>query len=268
MIKSLLCATALITTVSVAHAEDSIGIPATATLLDGWQQADGTYVSAVRITLADGWKTYWRAPGDAGIPPEFDWNGSQNLAGIAVSWPTPQVFNQNGMRSIGYSHQVTLPLTVSAKRADKPVKINLKMEIGVCKDICIPKALTLKGTLDASTATPVPAIAAALAEKPFSAAEAGARGVTCALSASEDGLNITAKLTLPSTGGKEHVIIEAGRPDVWVSEAKTSRSGNTLTAHAEMVSNGTGAFALDRSAIRFTVLGTSHAVDLRGCISS
>lgn len=268
MIKSLLCATALITTVSVAHAGDPIGVPATATLIDGWQKADGTYIGAVQITLADGWKTYWRAPGDAGIPPEFDWNGSRNLAGIAVSWPTPKVFEQNGMRSVGYSHQVTLPLTIAAKRADKPVKIKLTMDIGVCKDICVPKTLTLNGTLDASSVTPVPVIAAALAEQPFSATEAGARGVTCALSASEDGLNITAKLTLPSTGGKEHVVIEAGRPDVWVSEATTSRSGNTLTAQAEMVSGSAGAFALDRSAIRFTVMGASHAVDLRGCTPS
>ncbi len=268
MIKSLLCATALITTASIAYAADPIDTAATATLIDGWQKADGTFVSAVQITLADGWKTYWRAPGDAGIPPSFNWKGSRNLKDISVGWPTPKVFDQNGMRSVGYSHQVILPLSISAKRTDKPVEIKLRMDIGICKDICVPKSLTLDGTLDASSVTPVPAIAAALAERPFSAQEVGANGVTCALSASEDGLNITAKLTLPSTGGKEHVVIEAGRPDIWVSEATASRSGNTLTAQAEMVSNTTGAFALDRSAIRFTVVGTSHAVDLRGCTSS
>ena len=265
MIKTLLCATALITTASASYAADPVGAPVTAELIDGWQQADGTRVSAIRLTLAEGWKTYWRAPGDAGIPPDFKWNGSRNLAGVAVSWPTPKVFEQNGMRSVGYSHQVTLPLTVAAKQAGKPVEINLKMEIGVCKDICVPQTLSIKGTLDSAATTPLPAIAAAMAEQPYSAKEAGARGATCALSPSEDGLNITATLTLPSTGGKEHVVIEAGRPDVWVSEAKTNRSGNTLTAQAEIIPNKAGGFALDRSAIRFTVLGTSHAVDLRGC---
>jgi DsbC/DsbD-like thiol-disulfide interchange protein len=264
MIKSLLCATALITTATVAHAGDPIGVPATATLIDGWQQADGTFVSAVQITLAEGWKTYWRAPGDSGIPPAFNWAGSRNLEDVAVSWPAPKVFDQNGMRSVGYYHQVTLPLTIAAKQAGKPVQINLEMDIGVCKDICVPQTLTLKGTVSGGTATPVPTIAAALAERPYS----GAHGVTCALSPSEDGLNITAKLTLPSTGGKEFVVIEAGRPDVWVSEAQTSRSGNTLTAQAEIISNGTGPLALDRSAMRFTVMGSSHAVDLRGCTPS
>ncbi len=265
MIKTLLCATALITTVTAARAADPVGSPVTAELIDGWQQADGTRVSAIRLTLAEGWKTYWRAPGDAGIPPNFKWNGSRNLSGVAVSWPAPKVFEQNGMRSVGYSHQVTLPLTIAAKQAGKPIDINLKMEIGVCKDICIPETLSIRGTLDSAATAPVPAIAAALAERPYSAKEAGARGVTCALSPSENGLNITATLTLPTTGGKEHVVIEAGRPDVWVSEATTRRSGNTLTAQAEMIPSGSGTLALDRSAIRFTILGTSHAVDLRGC---
>jgi DsbC/DsbD-like thiol-disulfide interchange protein len=264
MMKTLLCATALVSA-SVAHAGDPFPVPVTAELIDGWQQADGTRVGAVRLTMAEGWKTYWRAPGDAGIPPEFSWNGSRNLAGVAINWPAPQVFSQNGMRSVGYARQVTLPLSIAAQRAGEPVEINLQMDIGVCKDICVPQTLTLTGTLDSSATAPVPAIAAALAEQPYSAAEAGARGVTCILSPSKDGLNITASLTLPSAGGSEHVVIEAGRPDVWVSEATTRRSGDTLTAQAEMVSGSGRAFALDRSAVRFTVLGSSHAVDLRGC---
>ncbi|KIN73769.1 protein-disulfide reductase DsbD domain-containing protein [Sulfitobacter guttiformis] len=266
MIKTLLFATATIFTVNAAHADDTFGVPVTAELIDGWQQADGTRVGAIRITLADGWKTYWRAPGDAGIPPHFTWDGSSNLAGVSVGWPTPEVFVQNGMRSVGYSNQVTLPLTFAAQKTGQPVDINLDLEIGVCKDICVPKTLSISGTLDSAETSPVPTIAAAMAERPYTAREAGARGVTCAISPSKDGLNITATMTLPATGGREHVVIEAGRPDVWVSEATSTRSGNTLTAQAEMIAGAGGAFALDRSAIRFTVLGSSHAVDLQGCV--
>ncbi|UWR27033.1 hypothetical protein K3757_03600 [Sulfitobacter sp. S223] len=265
MIKHFLLATTLFALVSPAAAEDPVGLPVTAHLIDGWQQADGTRISAIQLTLAPGWKTYWRAPGDAGIPPEFSWKGSRNLRGVSVSWPTPKVFEQNGMRSVGYSNQVVLPLAIAPKQAGTPIDINLHMDIGVCKDICVPQTLSLSGTLDAKGSAPVASIAAALAEQPYTASESGAKGVTCALSPSEDGLKITAKLALPSTGGPEHVVIEAGRPDIWVSEPVTSRSGNILTASAEMVSNGASGFAIDRSAIRFTVLGSSHAVDLRGC---
>jgi DsbC/DsbD-like thiol-disulfide interchange protein len=265
MMKRMIYVTALIATATAAHAGDPFGAPASAVLIDGWQQADGTRVSAVQLTLADGWKTYWRAPGDAGIPPAFDWSGSSNLAGVSVEWPAPVVFMDNGMRSIGYSHQVTLPLSVAALRADWPVEINLSLDIGVCKDICVPQTLRISGTLDATGSTPAPAIAAALAERPYSAREAGAGTTTCALSPIDGGLKITAALALPHTGGTEFVVIEAGRPDVWVSEATATRSGNTLTAQADIVASGAGTLALDRSALRFTVLGTSHAVDLRGC---
>jgi len=265
MIKTLLCATALTASLTPAFAADPVGTPVTTTLIDGWVQPDGTRISAIQLTLAPGWKTYWRAPGDAGIPPEFNWRGSRNLNGVAISWPTPQVFEQNGMRSVGYAHQVILPLAISPKQAGKPVQINLSMDIGVCKDICVPETLSISGVLDADGRVPLPAIAAALAEQPYSATESGAKGATCALTPSEDGLKITARLNLPATGGTEHVVIEAGSPDIWVSEATTSRSGNILTAQAEMIRSSDGALAIDRSAIRFTVLGSSHAVDLHGC---
>ncbi|MEP1941971.1 MAG: protein-disulfide reductase DsbD domain-containing protein [Sulfitobacter sp.] len=268
MMRILFCTAALIATSTAAIAADPMAPPATATLIEGWQQADGTRVSAVQITMAEGWHTYWRAPGDAGIPPQFKWNGSRNLNAVSVNWPTPELFSQNGMRSVGYSNQVILPLSVSAKRHNKPVHLKLNLEIGVCKDICVPQTLTLDGVLNNQNAIPTPAIAAALAERPFTAAEAGARGATCSMSPSEDGLNITAHLNVPPTGSSEFVVIEAGRPDVWVSEAAVSRNGNMLTAQAEIIPNGTGAFAVDRSALRFTVMGASHAVDIRGCAPS
>jgi len=265
MIKKLLCTAALMIPFTPAHAADPIGTVVTAELVDGWQQADGTRISAIQLTLAPEWKTYWRAPGDAGIPPEFNWRGSRNLRDVAVSWPTPKVIDQSGMRSIGYSNRVMLPLAVSPKQAGKPVNINLKLEIGVCKDICVPETLSIKGTLKSQSRTPLPAIAAALAEQPYSAAEAGAKGVTCSLRPTKDGLKITANLNLPSTGKTEHVVIEAGNPDVWVSEATTRRSGNKLTAEAELIRSARGPLSVDRSALRFTVLGSSLAVDLRGC---
>lgn len=248
-----------------AQAQTEEIAPITAELIEGWQQPDGTRIDGLRLTLAPGWKTYWRSPGDAGIPPEFNWQKSRNLRTVAIDWPTPKVFDQNGMNSVGYTDEVVLPLSMTSRHADKPVKIDMTMDIGVCRDICIPETLRVTGTLAASGTTPVPAIAAALAERPYSADEAGAKSATCRLRPTDQGLQITAKLTLPATGGREYVVIEAGRPDVWVSEADVTRRGSTLTAVAEMITNDGSLLALDRSALRFTVIGGSYAVDLRGC---
>ncbi|QUJ75589.1 hypothetical protein KDD17_11540 [Sulfitobacter albidus] len=246
----------------------SIGTsPVEAELIEGWQRPDGTRIGAVRLTLAPGWKTYWRSPGDAGIPPQFNWRGSRNLRSVAVNWPTPMVFDQYGMTSVGYTDQVILPLSVTARRPGQPVQLDLTMDIGVCRDVCIPERVRVKGTLAATGTQPVPAIAAALAERPYTASEAGAGQTTCTLKSTDEGLQITATLRVPNTGGREHVVIEAGRADVWVSEAQVRRSGATLTAQAEMIPNGGSLLSLDRSAVRFTVIGGSHAVDLHGCVA-
>ena len=237
--------------------------PVTGAVVEGWTQADGTVVAGLKLTLAPGWKTYWRAPGDAGIPPQFDWSGSDNLAQISVTWPTPVVFDQAGMRSIGYKDEVIIPLHVTP-RAEGPVQLRATMELGVCSDICLPETLEFDATLETTSTRRVPAIAAALAARPYTASEAGVRAATCTLKPTAQGLEITARLTLPDTGGSEVVVIEPGQSGVWVSEADTSRSGDVLTAQADMAAGG-AALALDRSAIRFTVLGGNMAVDIKGC---
>ncbi len=250
---------------SATMAQDKFDMPIEAEVLQGWVSPDGTRTAALRLVLAPGWKTYWRAPGDAGIPPQFNWSGSRNLGGVSVSWPTPKVFDQNGMRSVGYEETVTIPLHVEPARKGKPVRLKAKMELGICSDICIPHELALDQLIDSLETRPTPAIAAALAQQPYTASEAGVSAVTCTISPTSDGLQIETRITMPSAGGTEYVVIEPQAGDVWVSEADSKRQGNTITATSEMVSMTGGPIALDRSAVRVTVLGQRHAVDIHGC---
>lgn len=252
-------------TPTAGSAADPVGNPIIAEVLPGWQQADGTRVAAIKFTLAPGWKTYWRAPGDGGIPPQLSWSGSKNLAGVSITWPSPKVFNQNGLRTIGYENELVLPLTISPQRDGKPIKLAVEVDLGVCNDICMPQTLRLKATLDTTENKPTPAIAAALAARPYGANEAGVRAATCALSPNADGLEIKATLTMPDTGGREIVIIEPGNDTIWMSETDTKRRGNTLTARGDMMAYAGGPLAIDRSAIRITVLGKRQSVEIKGC---
>ena len=63
-----------------------------------------------------GWKTYWRMPGDAGIPPQFDWSGSQNVKSVEVLWPAPQRFIDSGGETVGYKDRVVFPLRIVPDR--------------------------------------------------------------------------------------------------------------------------------------------------------
>lgn len=235
-------------------------------ILPGWDSNDGTTrMAGLRIKMAPGWKTYWRTPGDAGIPPRFDWSGSSNLSGVDVYWPTPQVFHQNGMRSIGYDNTVVLPLSLRPNTNGKDIALNGSIDIGICADICIPYSVTVAGTIPHGVTTRDGQIAASIAQTPFSASEAGVTSATCAITPISDGVNLTATIKVPSTGGTEVAVIEAGNDHIWTSEPQVQRRGQTVTASADMMHVSGDAFALDRSAVVITILGQKHAVEIKGC---
>ncbi len=233
-------------------------------LLPGWKTERGTQMAAIQFALAPGWKTYWRSPGDAGIPPIFNWSGSQNLAGVAIHWPRPHVFTVNGMQSIGYKHELVLPIEMTPIDPGKPILLHAEIDLGVCRDICVPAAVTF-ATEIVTTGRPDPAVRAALADRPATGSEAGLTQIGCVVEPIEDGLRITASLLLPSTGGAETVVFEPRSGAVWVSEADVTRKDGLLTASADLVSDGGGPFALDRGAMTVTVLGDTRAVEISGC---
>ena len=93
--------------------------------------------AGIEIGLAPGWKTYWRYPGDAGVAPRFDFQGSENVKTITVLWPAPQRFSEDGVNLIGYKSGVVLPLRIVPEHQRKPVTVHLKLDYGICEKICI-----------------------------------------------------------------------------------------------------------------------------------
>ncbi len=234
-----------------------------AEVLPGWRTERGTQMIALHFALAPGWKTYWRSPGEAGIPPLFDWSGSENLAAVRLHWPRPHAFTVNGMQSIGYKDDLVLPIELTPRDPAKPVILRASVDLGVCLDICMPASLTVSAMVDGPGASH-PVIAAALSKRPRSAAEAGVTAVGCTIEPISDGLRVTARIAVPPAGGIETVVFEPAA-SIWVSEAVASRSGGVLTASADFVAGSGDAFALDRSGIVVTVIGSNHAVEIVGC---
>lgn len=90
----------------------------------------------VHVRLGAGWHTYWRSPGDAGSPPEFDWSGSQNVLAVDVEWPAPHRITTAGIDTFGYADEVLLPVTVRLNDPSEPSRISLKLALYVCSTIC------------------------------------------------------------------------------------------------------------------------------------
>src|SRR3982074_376029 len=96
-------------------------------------------LGGVAIQLQPGWKTYWRTPGDSGVPPRFDFSKSDNVEAVTVLWPAPKKFDDGaGGTALGYKQQVVLPLRIVAKNGDKPVTLGAHVSYAVCDKLCIP----------------------------------------------------------------------------------------------------------------------------------
>lgn len=99
---------------------------------------DGMLTAGIEVKLQPGWKTYWRYPGDSGVPPRFDFSGSSNVASADVLYPAPHAFTDETGTSIGYKDRVIFPVSIKPGNPAKPVTLKLKIDYAVCEKVCIP----------------------------------------------------------------------------------------------------------------------------------
>jgi DsbC/DsbD-like thiol-disulfide interchange protein len=236
-------------------------------LIDGWRASDGKVVAAITITLAPGWHTYWRNPGDIGMPPDFDWRRSTNLADVVIDWPTPQIFEIAGNRSIGYADSVVLPITLTPRDPSRPIDLALDLSLGVCSEVCVPDEARLTARFGPRAENADPAvIRAALAARPRPAAQAGVAGMTCDLSQGPDGLEMTATITFDRAARPDQMaVIETAQPGLWIGPPEAETEGRVLVARAPIEAGGV---AINRGDLRVTLLGAGGGIDIKGCASA
>ncbi len=135
-------------------------------------------LAGVHMKLADGWKTYWRKPGDSGLAPRFDWSRSENVAAVDLRWPAPRRFDVPDDITFGYKDEVVWPVLVTPEDATRPLTLRLAMSYGVCSDICVPGeaelSLTIPSAAEARATAAAPLVRAFLARVPTPPADASA----------------------------------------------------------------------------------------------
>ena len=126
-------------------------------------RSGGVLLGGIAFQLQPGWKTYWRTPGDSGVPPRFDFSRSDNVEAVTVLWPAPTKFDDGaGGHSLGYKQQVVLPLRIVAKNADKPVTLRAAINYAVCEKLCIPVEASSELTFASVASTEDATLSAAL----------------------------------------------------------------------------------------------------------
>lgn len=233
-----------------------------AALLPGWRDASGRHVAGLRLRLAPGWKTYWRSAGSAGISPRFDWRASDGIAAVDPLWPAPTFFEGPAGRAFGYGGEVVIPLAIAVTGPDAVLRG--EVEIGVCRDICVPARLRLEASLPERGQRD-----AAIAGWMARGAERVETRADCRFEPARAGLGLTATMDVPSPGQPETVVFEVEDPTVWVTDSEVHRQGGRITARTRLIGPGGGPPSMvRRGGIRITLLGGSRAVELAGCDGS
>ncbi len=111
---------------------------------------------ALEVRLDQGWKTYWRSPGDAGLPPRIEWDGSANLKEAGFGYPVPHRTTTLGIETIGYDGQVTFPVRAVPAEPGKPLSLRAGVDLLVCAEICVPQRVDVALDLPAGPAVAGP----------------------------------------------------------------------------------------------------------------
>jgi DsbC/DsbD-like thiol-disulfide interchange protein len=120
-------------------------------------------LGGIAFQLQPGWHTYWRNPGDSGVPPRFDFGKSENIEAVTILWPAPMKFADGaGGASLGYQKQVILPLRIIAKNPDRPVMLRADISYAVCEKLCIPVEASAELSFTSVASTEDSALFAAL----------------------------------------------------------------------------------------------------------
>jgi DsbC/DsbD-like thiol-disulfide interchange protein len=167
--------------------------------------------AGIEIRLGPGWKTYWRYPGDSGVPPRFDFSKSQNVKSVSVRWPAPERITDEGGTSIGYKHDIAFPLDVVPQDAGKPVALSLSIDYAVCEKLCVPAEGKAELTLNGRQGEPDATLAANEARVPKSAT-LGQDDALSVRTVKREGTHVAVDVVYPS-GAQVELFAEGPAPD-------------------------------------------------------
>lgn len=175
---------------------------------------DGALEAGIEIRLSPGWKTYWRYPGDSGIPPRFDWSNSRNVAGADVAFPAPRRFSDGGGGfSIGYKGSVVLPVRLALTDPAKATRIDLSLDFAVCDALCVPAHVQVSLDVPAGGGEE-PGLALAAAALPAKTA-LGAPGPLGIEAVSVDTSQAPPVVVVKARGGPKADLFAEGPSEAW-----------------------------------------------------
>ncbi len=233
-------------------------------ILEGWRKSDGSIVYGLKISLNDGWKTYWHTPGPMGLKPQFNFDGSLNIDSLNVLWPSPKVFGSSGFESIGYENEVILPIITKAKVISDPINIKIKGIIGICYDVCVPIEFEAQSELKIVSKDINTDLLAALANLPLSPSDIDKNRARCSVTFSPTGFKIEANIPyLENENSNIFFSIKGYQDVVSIEQPKQFTPGKIISATGEWFDKPN--VKINGDLITITHLFEGQVVEQNGC---
>ena len=236
-------------------------------IIRGWRQSDDIHIAAINIKLEDGWKTYWRVPGIGGIAPILNWEKSKNIKNISQIWPTPNIYNEYGLQTIGYKDELLLPLQIQPIDKKQPIHLSITIDFGICSDVCVPIQTTVEERLPERTSIGKKNILDTLEKAILSGNKSPFKIVKCNIVPIKDGFEVNAffeglaSFDKDTLGVVEYPVKQNG----WINQKASKISSNQLSVHATVYNKPI--HFIDRSDLTLTIFTKNKAFEFDGCIS-
>ena len=236
-------------------------------IIRGWRQSDDIHIAAINIKLEDGWKTYWRVPGIGGIAPILNWEKSKNIKNISQIWPTPNIYNEYGLQTIGYKNELLLPLQIQPIDKKQPIHLSITIDFGICSDVCVPIQTSVEERLPERTSIGKKNILDTLEKAILSGNKSPFKIVKCNIVPIKDGFEVNAFFEGLASFDKDTlgVVEYPVKHNGCINQKASLISSNQLSVHA-IVYNKSIHF-IDRSDLTLTIFTKNKAFEFDGCIS-
>lgn len=274
-----LCAIAAISTSTAASASNLLALqissnpPAKIEILTGWRES-GQHVFGMKMTLAEGWKTYWRSPGVNGIAPEIIWSELNNASAPQFHFPEPTIVKDELgiIPVIGYKDRVIFPITLSIPNVGEDSYVSGVFRFGVCREVCIPEQIEFNTELAADLDIRIDEITAAQssATKKINASTNGKHFICIFKPIEKNEFMLIAEIDIDlHSATLFKAVPEYQNNRTWFDKTQSNLEfSGRLKLTSRLTNLDDNVFAIDRSKFTITVITEQSATEYSGCRGS
>lgn len=262
--KSIGFSSSVSSSLSSFHTKDQFG---DILIIDDFILEEDTTIFGISINLNEGWHSYWRHAGDIGLPTRVYFDYQPKLKGHKVFWPKPTVKDNNFGISLVYEENVTIPVLINVPREELPLSLMLNLELGVCKDICIPIKKRIKIDIDKpNRSLKVNDLWSVLAEIKKSQIKLNSKNFYCSIDMRQGNTFLDFNIKLPDEYSNSFAILEYDKDLIDIINIEEKIEGNSLIFSILLDQSQLSSFVISKSQFTLHVLSKKKQTSVFGCI--